>query len=624
MQPNLFQALYTVAFPALKNAFAMNKLFFLDALRITAPNLVSMILVILLKESLSYSTISRVVKNESNTSTTKATDDLGDTIDAERELRLLGIATAMSGAVGGMYSPPSLGPMIIAQGFHPITFRGPGIAIIAFSIIACVFGLNQVAKFIPRFCCGGVLLQAGGKLIETQLIAPYSRLPFAEWLVALAIFCSMPILGLLPGVGLGLGISLALLARQYLSVGGIRYTCDGTVARSVSERDDDQDDILHDTAQDRHYVSLFGYIFFGNATPLLTYVKFILNHSKNAKATSLVLDLSFVTALDASAVDVFDQLASTSKRFGCLLALCGLSSHVERELRLGAYQLFEIANIFVDADRAIDAAENFFLKLIYVKRTVSQDKEIPSLISCLHLAAGRNPQLKEIVQRLAPKLTEIARLVRLNPGDRVQGDTRIGETVQRSLSRTQTSLYFVAKGRVVVERRPGHDSVATLASRTVLRRAHRVAAASRRRLIDDNVPGTEQDLYDRRFRIAEYGAGAVAGIEAFCLGYYSMTQTVAVSPCVLYAISFDDFRALRFTDPGVALDLLTLCATRLAKHNDNAYEQLSLIRDAFISPPLTTHPAPPSTPIGGTMKAVPAPSPRSSVTIQEEEEEGDL
>ena len=642
LRPNFLEAFTTVGSRALHQ---VNGGSIFVALGKTAPSLVSMVLVILLKESLSYSTMDKVVQypvaddddnssssDEESSSSSRRRPPPRPEIDAERELRLMGCSTLVAALCGGLYSPPSIGPMIVVQDFAPRHARGPGLTIVAWAFLACFFGLGSLAKVLPTFCCGGLLLQAGFKLVETQLVLPYAKLPRSEWLIILAICAAMPSVGLLPGVGLGMAASLVLFAQQYMAVGGIKYACDGTVARSVSERDERDDDFLRDTAHDRHYLQLHGYIFFGNVAPVLAYAKFIIAvHLRGLQQTtakdaetpsesplrqlSLTIDMTFVTALDASAVDVFEQVATLARDAKCSLSLCGLEKNLERSLRLGSTRVFEVADVYADADRAIDAAEVRFLRRRDERKTLSASKKpasaakkkqrkapsvsspeeeatIPDFIECLRCCAPRGTE-PAVINQIAQALTPMARLVLLRPGDRVQGDTQIGATVRRTSSATQTSLYFVARGRVVVQRDPD-TSVATLASQTVLHRARRVATLSRRRPTKPPKLGEtiqDDDKVDddtRRFRIAEYGAGAVCGVESFVLGYYSLSTTVAVTPCVLYAVSYDDYDTLRTRHPDVALSLLHLCAVKLAKHNETSYEQLSLLRDAFLSPPPTT------------------------------------
>lgn len=479
------------------------------------PDLCSMVLLIVLKESLQYSSMGRIVGR----------------VDADKELRCLGYATLAVAVSGGLYCPPSLGPMILIRGLNFERSRGPAIVIIVLGFIGCLRGLAFLSFMLPTFVSSGLLFNSGLKLVHSQAVMKYNKMEPSQFLVIVAIGIAMPLVGLLPGVGLGLAASLILFAREYLAVGGIKYACDGAMARRFAERDDADDQLLRQTTHDRQYLQLQGYLFFGNAAPVLTYARLVLPH----RPRSLVVDMTLVTALDASAVDVFDDLAIAAKDHGCVLRLCGLSKTVLRALNFGS--IFDTALKYDDADAAIAASEDD--QLTVTKRKFAFD----TFEDCLALHG---------LKRLA---FIKHRVVRLRPNDRLDGDAKLGAP-------GKPALYFVADGRLVLEH--GGQAVATLASQTFLRRTRCGGAG-------------------RRFCIAEYGPGAVLGLEAFVLGasYYPYT---ALSHARLFAVDADTFAELGRQDPPLAMDLLRVCATRLAKNAQTTHEQLALLRDAFIAP----------------------------------------
>lgn len=506
----------------------------LTALRETTADLFSMTILILLKENLMYSTMDRVFVEE-----------LEDDYEPLREIRSMGIAATILSACGGIYSPPSIGPMMIVKGFQP-SHKGPAFILVALSFIAVWRGL--LFDF-PNFLCAGLLFLSGVKLVESQLLAKYSKLPGSEFSIIAAIAVSMPLLGLLQGLGLGLCASLLLFASEYLAVGGIKFVCDGTAARSAAERNREDELKLRENAHLRQYLQLQGYLFFGNAAPVTTFARLFVFSKKGA---SLVVDFAFVAKLDASAVDVFDRLAQDAAKNECPLKFCGVSDSVIQQLKLGcAEDFFDLVVVFPDAEKAIYAVENEQLAQSASSSVKEEEVEDDSLKACLKAVGGDTGNLAE-------KLVDYLSTVRLAPGKHVEGVRQIGE------SALHPSLYFVATGRVVLERDPW-QSVATMAGLTVKNRIR---------------PDIQQNA--TKFRIAEYGPGAVIGLEAFVLGYYSIARYVVNEQCTLYKLSQTEFERLKETDPNAALALMELCATRLARHSEHTYEQLAILRDAFL------------------------------------------
>lgn len=493
----------------------------------------SLIVVILLKESLMYSSLPRVFENE-----------LQDgRFDANRELQILGYASGCVGMCFGIYCPPSLGPILIARGFGSPSNRGPPSIVV---ILALIGALRGMRLDIPNFVCAALLLVSGLKLVEQQLLRQYSKLPHSQFTVIVAICVAMPTLGLLEGIGLGIAASLVLFAREYMAVGGVKHA--GPCARSAVQRNASQESELRKTGASRQYLQLQGYLFFGNASPVLHLARLFARTAKQ-----IIVDFTFVAALDASAVEIFDRLAQIASRHGCAIRFCGVSNTVYRQLKLGcSAQFFRSVTFHRDADAAIDAAECAHLSASCSSLASLDD----SLASCLAAAGSKRPEY------LAEHLKPYVDTVTLKPGERLG-----------NRDASAPSIYFVSKGRVILER---DQAVATtLASLTVLGHA----------FVDDS-PSVDQ----RRqicCRIADCGAGAIVGLEAFVLGCSSLDSHVtaaADAPAKLYRITQTQFGVLKGRNLPIAFDLLEFCAMRLAKRNERTYDQLAHLRDAFLAP----------------------------------------
>jgi len=132
-----------------------------------------------------------------------------------------------------------------------------------------------------------------------------------EWLVNPFIVATAFGVGLLSAVFLGIAASTFFFVASFYQSGVVKYVANGITIRSTIERPinvarwlDQQGDLLQ-------VLVLQSYLFFGNASSVLTYVSTMFEDVSDVENSYLppipkivVLDFALVSGIDGSAVDV--------------------------------------------------------------------------------------------------------------------------------------------------------------------------------------------------------------------------------------------------------------------------------------------------------------------------------
>ena len=126
-------------------------------------------------------------------------------------------------------------------------------------------------------------------------------------------------------------------------------------------------------------IVLQNYLFFGNACTILDYIATMFEEVDPTQSQRLdfsippfpkilVLDLSLVTGMDTSTVDVFAEMLEFCKNNECKLFLCGLSPRMKKGLDLGGVRpdtgprSQSSVRFFPDLDTALGRAEDTLIK----------------------------------------------------------------------------------------------------------------------------------------------------------------------------------------------------------------------------------------------------------------------
>jgi sulfate permease, SulP family len=136
-----------------------------------------------------------------------------------------------------------------------------------------------------------------------------------EWLVNPFIVLTASFVGLLSSVFLGIALSTFFFVAAFYQSGVVKYEASGITIRSTIERATRTARWLDTNGDLIQILVLQSYLFFGNATSVLNYVRSMFEETEDEKDRRddfdlpplpkvVVLDFSLVSGMDGSAVDV--------------------------------------------------------------------------------------------------------------------------------------------------------------------------------------------------------------------------------------------------------------------------------------------------------------------------------
>lgn len=259
----------------------------------------------------------------------------GRKVDLNRELRAAGLGNLLSGAFGG------------APGYHGMSFTtfnykaGSGgrlAAFIAAAVLATTlfFGAG-VIQLLPKVVLGALVTFFGLGFLHDWLVAALRRLPLAEYLIMLAIFATIVALGVLPGVGVGLVLAVAMFVISSSRTEAVRYATDLTSHRSRVSRPLGEREVLARHGAETVVFQLQGFLFFGTATALAERLERL--GAENGSETSgeaavkdVVLDFQRVTGIDSSGISTVGGIARAASTAGIRLHICSAPASLRSRL----------------------------------------------------------------------------------------------------------------------------------------------------------------------------------------------------------------------------------------------------------------------------------------------------
>lgn len=214
-------------------------------------------------------------------------------------------------------------------------------------------------------------------MIHTWLIKSYFKTKQKmEWLVVPLIVILAFALGLLQAVFLGLAISTFLFVASFYRSGVVKYVASGSTLRSSIERRSDEASWLDRQGDRIQMIVLQNYLFFGNASSILSYIDSMFEDPPEGVDPLIVpptpdiviVDLALVTGMDTSAVDAFKDMLAICESFECKLFLAGMSEELRQVMQLGGVSpdLSQVRSerklrFFSSLDTAVGKAEDLLV-----------------------------------------------------------------------------------------------------------------------------------------------------------------------------------------------------------------------------------------------------------------------
>jgi SulP family sulfate permease len=194
-------------------------------------------------------------------------------------------------------------------------------------------------------------------------------------------------------VFLGIAMSTFLFVAAFFRSGVVKYVANGINIRSTIERSPKTAKWLDQNGDQIQVLVLQNYLFFGNASSILTYISSMFEEPSDEVDSScvpplpkiVVLDMTLVTGMDTSSVDVILDILALFSNHDSKLFLSGVSTHLRQVMLLGGVKPESIRDrsnrklrFFPDLDSAIGKAEDMLLE----KEAIEEENH--------HASAGDN------------------------------------------------------------------------------------------------------------------------------------------------------------------------------------------------------------------------------------------
>jgi len=278
-------------------------------------------------------------------------------LDLNHELRLLGVANLLCGAVSGIPGYHTLSLTALARRMGATTWLGSFVSA-GIVGVALLWG-GKILQFVPTAALGGLLMFLGlGFLIE-WLYDAYRRLPKPEYAVILAIVVVIGAVGYLEGVAVGLALMIILFIVNYSRTNVVKETYTGQTYLSYVERPRLYQQLIQSKGHWLYILKLQGYMFFGSADSLISRIRDRLALGE-ASPKFIILDFQLVSGIDSSALVSIARMKQITDKAGIALAFTRLSPHLNTMISREVCSDSQDAGcrIFETLDFAIEWAEN--------------------------------------------------------------------------------------------------------------------------------------------------------------------------------------------------------------------------------------------------------------------------
>lgn len=290
--------------------------------------------------------------------TTSLSTLFGREISPDNEMRVIGLANIISGALGCCGGCHYLSAMGIMKQFDAHE-KVPAV-VCAFLLVALwVQGIRSL-QYVPKFVFGGLLLSVGLHFLEAYFLSPFRFLKPLEKAIVLLITASFLVIGMLPSVGLGIVISMIDLIYRIHEVGCVHHETTGMLSRSSVDRTPEQAAFLDAEGSAIFVLRLQGYLFFGTSVNILERIETRVQSLDFPKLKFVVIDFGLVPSFDATALMNFRKTSTFADLYMFDIYFCGLKPQIELALRQNHYSQ-RVHLLSGSVDVALEICENALL-----------------------------------------------------------------------------------------------------------------------------------------------------------------------------------------------------------------------------------------------------------------------
>ncbi|MEB3359845.1 MAG: SulP family inorganic anion transporter [Synechococcales bacterium] len=282
-------------------------------------------------------------------------------INLKQELRSVGLANLLSGAVGGVAGSHSLRSSILA---YRMNGRGRLVGLAAAAVFGVVLLMGgSFLSIFPRPVLGGLLMYLGLALLVEWGYEAYFKLPRDEYVIVCLILAIVGLAGLLQGIGIGLVAAVFIFVFRYSRVDATRRVLSGITHQSNVARSPAQMQVLSEQGDQIFILELQGFLFFGTANNLLNRVRQRLENDEQPRLRFIIFDWRLVSGADASTLLSLGKIRQLVAPQGVQILLTAVRPELRQTLQQGSWMGNAQAAIhwFPDLDRGLEWCENQIL-----------------------------------------------------------------------------------------------------------------------------------------------------------------------------------------------------------------------------------------------------------------------
>ncbi|MGF1535941.1 MAG: SulP family inorganic anion transporter [Elainellaceae cyanobacterium] len=272
-------------------------------------------------------------------------------LDLNRELQAVGIANLAAGLGSTMTGNQALPSTLLAHGMGAGN-RLTGVFKAVPCLIVLILGPSFLAYF-PKPILGSLLLFLGLNLLLQWFVQGWFKFPPVDYGIVVATLITIGFLGFLPGILVGLGLTVLQFLVQCSQAQAI---ISSNSAAALNDTASAVTQMQRQEGQPAYRAALQGFLFFGNAASLFQTLRSrALEIPATEQPKRLILDFCRVVSLDSSAVLAFKKLLNLAKRYDITLIYVGLSDRFKAQLIRGEgievsnprCQMFENSDYFI-------------------------------------------------------------------------------------------------------------------------------------------------------------------------------------------------------------------------------------------------------------------------------------
>lgn len=281
----------------------------------------------------------------------------GRAVDADRDLRGIGLANTVAGAAGGLPGYHILSETLLARRMMGAESRWIGAAVGIACGLVLIGGTGVLAE-LPDLLFASVLVYLGLDLLYEWLWVERRRMPLHDFAIVGLILATAATIGFLQAVAVGVVAATLLFVLAYSRLEVVRTTTTAALRQSTTERPEVGAARLADRGAETLVCELQGYLFFGTAHALYERLAATVGRA-NPAVRRVILDFRRVQGLDVSALHSFGKLEKLAAARGVELVVAGLGPGVRAAMARAG--ILERLRDFLTLDTALAAVEEEIL-----------------------------------------------------------------------------------------------------------------------------------------------------------------------------------------------------------------------------------------------------------------------